>query len=162
MPLCVTLPTPQGINPGPYPWYQLVPHLGCLPQLSLTEAPRRQAGEKVLSQSQHRSQKSRHILAWNTREMLPACACHLKVFPITGLGLQELNWRASQNILSQIYRTGMPGKFHHLAPASSLHLPPQSVHHHWSGATAAKLEGLPKHSVPIIISTEHDSETRKG
>ena len=35
--------------------------------------------------------------------------------------------------------------------ASSLHLPPQSVPHHWSGATAAKLEGLLKHSVQIYV-----------
>ena len=33
-------PHPQGINPGPSPWYQLVArHLGCLSQPSLTEPP---------------------------------------------------------------------------------------------------------------------------
>ena len=68
------------------------------------------------------------------------------------------------------YRKGLPGgrKSFELKPtpfskiqtyiglecqrnASSLHLPPQSVSHHWSGATAAKLECLPKHSVPIYV-----------
>ena len=28
-------------------------------------------------------------LDWNAREMPPACTCHLKVFTITGLGLQQ-------------------------------------------------------------------------
>ena len=35
--------------------------------------------------------------------------------------------------------------------ASSLNLLPQSVLHHQSGATAAELQGLPKHSVPIYV-----------
>ena len=34
---------------------------------------------------------------------------------------------------------------------STLHLPPQSPPHDWFEATAAKLEGLPKHSAPIEV-----------
>ena len=72
---------------------------------------RRQAGEKVLAQGRHRSQKSRHILAWNAWEIPPACTCYLKVISITGLGLQELNHRASRNILSQ-YMSGFKNRAH--------------------------------------------------
>ena len=40
MPLSVTLPTPQGIIAGPFPWYQLVARqLSFLPLPSLTEPP---------------------------------------------------------------------------------------------------------------------------
>ena len=35
--------------------------------------------------------------------------------------------------------------------ASSLQLPAQSLPHDWFGATATKLEGLPKHSAPIYV-----------
>ena len=118
MSLSVTLPTPQGIIAGPFPWYQLVARqLSFLPLPSLTEPPPDfwstaraslpaiQAGEKVLAQSRHRSQKSRHILAWNARDMPPACTCYLNVFSIAGLELQQLDCRLSQNILSQ-YMSG--------------------------------------------------------
>ena len=119
MPLSVTLPTPQGIIAGPFPWYQLVArHLCFLPLPSMTEPPwllehrkglpagyRRQAGEKVLAQSRHCSQKSRHILAWNARDMPAACTCYLKVVSITGVELQQLDCRLCQNILSQ-YMSG--------------------------------------------------------
>ena len=38
MPLSVTLPTPQGIIAGPFPWYQLVArHLSFLPLPSMTQ-----------------------------------------------------------------------------------------------------------------------------
>ena len=62
---------------------------------------RRQAGEKVLAQSRHCSQKSRHILAWNARDMPAACTCYLKVVSIIGVELQQLDCRLSQNILCQ-------------------------------------------------------------
>ena len=39
------------------------------------------------------------------REIPPACSCQLKAFSMTGSGLQQLNWRACQNILPQY----MPG-----------------------------------------------------
>ena len=70
-------------------------------RMGLPAGYRRHAGENVLAQSRHRSQKSRHILASNAREMPPACTCYLKVFSITGLELQQLDCRVSQNILSQ-------------------------------------------------------------
>ena len=117
-------PHPPGDNCWAFPWYQLVARqLSFLPLPSLTEPPltfgapqgppcrlspagyRRQAGEKVLAESRHRSQKSRHILAWNARDMPPACTCYLNVFSIAGLELQQLDCRLSQNILSQ-YMSG--------------------------------------------------------
>ena len=49
--------------------------------------------------------RGNNLLAWNAGEIPPASTCHLKVFAITGLGLQQLNWRASQSILPQ-YMSG--------------------------------------------------------
>ena len=38
---------------------------------------------------------SRHILAWNARDMPAACTCYLKVVSITGVELQQLDCRLS-------------------------------------------------------------------
>ena len=45
------------------------------------------------------------LMAALAREMPPAYSCQLKVFPMTGWGLQQLNGNAWQNILAQ-YMSG--------------------------------------------------------
>ena len=94
-PLSVTLPTPphppQGNDAWPPPWYQLVARpLGFLPLPSWAEAPlafqapqthRRQAGKKVLPQTRHRFQKSRHLYILQYAKIIKAILgprAHLK------------------------------------------------------------------------------------
>ena len=91
----MTLPTPQGINPGTPPWYQLIASdLGCLLQPSLTDPP-------PLPPS----------LSSTAEAYLPAIA-----------GRQAKNvWSKLDTVLKNPdrYWLGMPGKSLQLAPATS-------------------------------------------